>query len=300
MKKIINKILVGLGICVISLVLLGTYLNLTSKTYAQSELSKLTINLATQKNTYVQLEPIQFNLTLRNETDRSIEWKGLLMIGSDIDFLIKSVSGNEIRVEGRKMFFGSVISIPSILERGAETESVISIENPEQLEKLFPERGTYQVRVEFKYQKITSENSVQQTILSNPVTITVNTPQGLDLGAYDYIKNTLEPARGGRVTANELRNLQENFIRMFGSSIYAKSEILRLAYSYYHTGENIKALKEFCKVSSDENLYYSKKAQRVVGLLDRKLRPPDLTPLPPDAPIPTQELPCVWVQRQGG
>ena len=296
-KRILNKLFVVALIIAACVIMLEFWSNSNNSIQAQTEASKLTLELSTSKSNYFQLEPVEFNFKLSNSSVEPVKWQGLLILGSDLDFLIKSPGSEENRIEGRKMSIGTVASAPSVIQPGGEFISNAILGSVEEQEKVFPEPGTYQVRVEFNYKEITAEEVKQIKIASNPVTIHISAPQGVNLEAYNYIKNTLEKARSERVSADEMLRLRRNFVNNYRGSVYAKYEILKLALAYRAGGEDLKALRELCKISN-ENFNYSKQVQKTMQLIYVKLSPPDLTPLPPDAPIPQRPHPCVWLQSQ--
>ena len=127
--------------------------------------------------------------------------------------------------------------------------------------------------------------------------MTIDAPEGVNQQAYNYIKNTLERARNERRSTDELLALQENFVNTYGTSVYAKKAILDLASRYVVRGEDLKALRQLCKISGD-NADYSDYVERTVRLIDVKLFPPDLTPLPINVPMPVRPHPCTRLVSQ--
>lgn len=268
-----------------------------AKAQADNESPKLTLELSTPQNSYIQLEPIPLDFKLLNQTNQALTWRGTFMLGEDIDLLVKGDNGQEKRFDGRKFFLGSVISLPRTTQPGAEIKANNLLGDVNLIEFVFPKSGTYQVRVEFRYDKISGQEQQQEKILSNPITLHIKEPQGIDWVAYNYIKNTLEPARERqRVSPEELAQLQQTFINNYSSSVYAKYIVVKLASAYRGLGEDEKALRELCKVS-DEKFYYSKEVERELHRIHIKLHPTVLLPLPENATVPPRPHPCRAVQN---
>ncbi|MGH9948411.1 MAG: hypothetical protein ACRD6X_14620 [Pyrinomonadaceae bacterium] len=287
------------GSFVVGFMLIACFgLGLKRISFAESETSQLTLELSTQKSSYVQLEPVRFGLKLSNPSTQAVKLQGILSTGRDLDFFIQPVGGESKNIEGRKMSIATVISSPILLQPGQEVESAAGIDEVSLFEKAFPGPGAYQVRVKFRYEKIEGDKSSTESVISNPVTVNIEAPKGDDYEAYNYIKNTLEVARDRRVSSEEILVLRQNFVDTFGSSVYAEKEILELAVTYKHLGQDLKAMRELCKLSDEnENTRYFKYVQKSLREIDIKLHPPDMSPLPENATLPVRPHPCSQVHR---
>lgn len=295
LKRILNTMFAAVAVIAACLVAIE-FPSISNTIQAQTEKSKLALELSASKNSYVQLEPVEFNFKLSNKSGEPVKWQGLLMLGSDLDFLVTSPGGEEKRIEGRKMSLTAVASAPSVLEVGGEAKSYAVLGGVEEQENVFSKAGVYQIRIEFRYQETTGGEARQTKIVSNPITINITAPQGIDLEAYNYIKNTLEKARTERASADETAALRQNFVNLYGSSVYAKYEIFKLALAYRAGGEELKSLRELCKISG-ENFAYTRNVQKTTELVYAKLSPPEASPLS-DGSIAQRPEPCVWLQRQ--
>lgn len=256
----------------------------------------LVLALSTLKSSYLQLETVPLTLKLSNQTSEPVKWQGILTLGADMDLLVQPPSGEEKIIEGVTVNIAALASAPITLNPRQEIESKVVIDGVSFFERAFPSPGNYQVRVRFSYEKIDGEKSSRETVLSNPVTINIATPQGVDLRAYNYLQNTLEQARRARVSSEELITLQKNFVETYSGSVYAKRQIWNLAITYKALGEDLKAMRELCKLSND-NTFYSPQVERLLNTIDVKLHPVDLTPLPEDAPIPARPHPCLRLRN---
>jgi hypothetical protein len=255
---------------------------------AQTTTAKLSFEISTPQNKYVQLEPIPFNFKLSNQSNEPIRWRGIPMIGQDIKFIVQDDTGQQVRWEGSGI--GLIGTTFSVIQPGQEVQKKDILNGASVLEKLFSRPGRYQVRAEFRYD-ISPEVNRKETIISNPVTINVVEPQGNDRQAYNYIKQVIDPARYRERTANELQQLEQNFLDTYGNSVYAKYMAVELASGYKASGDNAKAKKELCKIHN-VNFYYSEQVRRAIWEIDAKLNPRVLVDLPEDAQIPLVPHPC--------
>jgi hypothetical protein len=263
--------------------------------YAQTAESNLIVRLSIAKETYLQLEPVPLTFKVSNPTSQTVKWQGVFTFGSDMDLIVQPVGGEEKIIEGRSINTAALASAPISMQPGQEIASGAVIDGVNFFEKTFPSPGVYKVRVKFRYEKIDGDDFKKETVLSNPVTITVTAPQGSDFVAYNYLKNTLEKARRERASTEELIALQRNFVDSYGATVYGKNQIWKLALTYRSLGEDLKAARELCKIAND-NTYCSKQVQQALYSIDIKLHPPDLRPLPEDAPLPVRPHPCSRLQ----
>ncbi|MBA3634402.1 MAG: hypothetical protein H0W58_16580 [Acidobacteria bacterium] len=294
----LKKLKTSLLVAIIISVLFGMFIGFTqiypASTQAQTENPKLTLEVSTPQSSYLQLEPIPFQFNLSNQTNQPITWKGILLLfGGNVDLLIQEQNGSESRFAGSKYAVG-LSKIPETLNPGQSRQVTDLFRGVKEFEAAFPRPGNYQVRVEFTYKDVSDEQK-RVTILSNPVSINIREPQNFNRQAYDYIKGPLQT----RLTQNNVEataQVQQDFVNNYGSTVYAKYVIFDLARTYQFLGEDLKALRELCKISG-ENFYYSKQVERTLRLIDVKLHPLDLTPLPENVPTPVRPHPCARVQN---
>lgn len=277
-----------LAICIV--LVAGIQLKQAHKVAAQSDTAKLAFDLATLQNNYALLEPIPFQFKLANRTNTSIKWRGLLMFGSNLDLLIRYENGEEFRWEGQNRSLGSPITGFLTIQPGQEIQRKDMLGGSQILEKVFSRPGKYEVRAEFRYDK-NSQNSQRETIISNSVTINIVEPNGVDLQAYNYIKQIIEPARYRERSSNELLQLQQNFLDNYENSVYAKYIAVEIASGYKALGENAKAKRELCKIHN-VNFYFSEQVRRNIWEIDAKLNPRALVELPENAKVPLIPHPC--------
>lgn len=259
---------------------------------AQNELSKLSMEISTTKDSYLQAEPISINVKLSNQTNQPISWRGFLGVGPNFNFLVRDTDGAKPPWEGWKIPVG-IYSILKTMPTGEQTQQDVLLDYS-LAQVLFPRPGRYDLQVEFVY-KTDSEGREQVKILSNSISITVNEPQGNDLQAYEYIKGPLELVRR-QPNVRALAQTEQEFVDRYRNSVYAKYIIFLLANTYQTLGEDEKAFRELCKISG-ENFYYSKDIQNKVYEINEKLRPTVMLPLPENAPLPVRPHPCTVLQK---
>lgn len=282
-----TKIIVLIG-TIIGVIYVGLVSDLQQNN-AQTGSGKLTLEISTAKTDYLLVEPISLNLYLSNRTAQPISWKGLLMIGPDINFVSRNATGDEIRFEGNKYvtgLFGS--SVKSTLA-GEQTSQEILLDR-HLAEVLFPNPGQYTLQVEFLY-RLDAEGRQPIKITSNSLSLNVNAPTGINREAYDYIKGPLEEVNG-KSDVRAIVQSEEEFLNRFRNTVYAKYISVSLARTYQTLGQNEKALRELCKISN-ENFYYSKEIQKKVFEIDSVIRPVTLSPLPENVPAPKLQNPCL-------
>lgn len=259
---------------------------------AQSQ-AQLTLMINTSQNKYVQLEPVPLNFRLLNQSTIPITWNGIPMLGGrDIDILARTTNGNEVRWSGKRNNIDGVVDTEVMQpEKSKETNNLI---DEEIADKLFPQPGRYQVRVEFNYLDLSNGQQQNITIVSNSILIDIDEARGNNRRAYDYLKQIYKPANnGGNIT--EIIRLQKYFTDNFSNSVYWTYLTYKLANTYLLVGDYEKAEHEFLKIS-EIDFYYSKQVEKKFELLSRKLgrdrRNPDrLRATPVNAPVAPRPMP---------
>ena len=255
---------------------------------AQSQ-KMLTLVVTTPERKYLKLEPILFTYKLLNQNNVPISWSGIPMFGRDINLLIRKDNGDEIRQ--RQNYPGLPIYSMEIIPPGKSKEAPDLI-GADITEQLFPQTGHYQVRVEFSYTDFSDGQRQDVTIISNPITVKIDEPQGVNRRAYDYIKNTLEPV-SHKDDMEERIKTYKYFVDNFRNTVYWKYKVYELGYLYSEMKDYEKAEEAFFEIS-DIDFYYSKKVEKHLWELSGKLkrpsprskRPLDLSNMPVARPLP--------------
>lgn len=289
LNKTIKLLLLGLMGLAFGVVSAFWSKQITSNTVkAQSEIPKLSLEISNSKDNYLRAEPVLLNIKLSNQTDQPISWRGLLGVGSNINFVIQDINGKKSRWEGNKYAEGSFYSILKVMHQQEEIQQPLFL-NKDLVETLFSTPGQYTLQVEFVY-NTDSETAQRTAIFSNSIIINILEPKGIDRQAYLYLKETLDPTLS-KSNTRELAQVQQEFVDKFRGSIYAKYIIVDLAATYQTLGEDEKALRELCKISG-ENFYFSKSVVNALNRIDAKLHPVVLTPLPENVPAPPYQNHC--------
>jgi hypothetical protein len=254
---------------------------------AQSETPKLTLEVSTLQNSYLQLEPIHFKFKLSNRTNVPIKWGASLSL-REMHFSVRGENENIRRWEIRKYYLhGSLNGLIDMLP-GDEVEAEDLLDG-KLAEMMFSRPGRYEVQVEYIYDIYVPQRE-QIKFTANPIIIDIREPQGINRQAYDYLKGPYETARR-KSDSTPLQGLRQNFVDNFSNSVYAKYMIFELG-SIYRGLENAKAVRELCKIYN-LNFYHSKRVKTMLLEINAKLYPMILNPnLPPNTPLPLIPHPC--------
>ena len=285
---------------IITLTIFGVIIGITqihsTVVQSQSEYPKLTLEISTPKSSYLQLEPIPLRFDLVNRTSQSISWKGaLLLFGGNTNLIIQGGGNSENRFIGSK-YIGSPQTTPITLSPGQSIKRSGLFAGIKEFDSFFPRPGNYQVRAEFTYIDTSSDEQERVTIVSNPVSISIQEPQGFNRQSYQAFRN-LSQTEFSQNNVVAKAQAQQDFVNNYRGTVYAKYVILDLARRYQFLREDAKALRELCKISSDEGFYYAEEVQRILYQADAKLNPPDMRELPPEVPMPVRQHPCLRLQN---
>lgn len=288
---------VGLVLCIISVFAISTLFfrhgsSLWHKTYAQNQ-NRLTLEISTSKVEYLQLEPIPLTLKLSNQTNNPINWNGNLDFGENIEFLVKPINSNEIRVKNRSVET-PIMNTKTILPDKEIVKQ--NLMDGESAERLLRQPGQYQMKIEFNYIDFSNSERQNVTITSNPIIIIIAAPNGNNLQAYNYLKQVYEPVNNGG-DINEIISKRKYFADNFESSIYWKYLTFRLAKTYLLINKYAEAEQEFYRIS-DLDFFYDKEIAEQLQSLSRKLGRPiprskrslNLNNVPVAVPIPVPTI----------
>lgn len=288
------KIFVLIGLIVIGCGVAIWYEHTRVNVATAQNQTMLTLEVSTVQNSYLQREPIPVNLKLSNRTTVPIKWNGFLHIGPDINLVSRSETGVEVRWTGKTLNLDAPFMNTAIMQpNGTKEEKNIIDENL--AEKLFPQPGRYQMKIEFIYSNYTYGQEQIETVASNPITIEITEPHGVNRKAYDYLKNTYEPTKK-RGNVREIVGVEQYFVDNFPNSTYWKYITYKLANTYPVIGELEKAEREFLKIT-DLEFYYTEQVEEQFNKLVKKLgrdkrNPKQLQsgsqpPIPRPIPAPT-------------
>jgi len=228
----------------------------------ESDFSNLTLEINTQRKEFTQFEPIFIDLKLSNNTTKPI--LGHTVLDFRYSPIQVTLSHKGVKNKVSKLSFerglSEIIIKPKEIAVGETHQSTqaISIE----LEKLFFEAGQYQIQVSV----YDTKGSLH--IESNILSITINKAKGVNLLAYNYIKDrNLDLSQLFNIisvpqdedTIETLRNLVINY----KDSVYADYANCWLAIHYFFENDYQTAIqllepleKKHNLVCSDKVLYY--------------------------------------------
>lgn len=253
-------------------------------------MTELTLRITTRQGVeYLPLEPVVVDLTLSNPTSSTTSWQGFLAVGRDVNFQSRDTSGQVRRWEGRQ-YIGLIKSLPVAMSPGEEVKRQILLDR-HLSSLLFPRSGRYELKVEFTYKTRDEEQRREVQISSNPISVDIKEPSGIDRLAYDYLRGPLEEV-STQPDVRLLAQKRQEFVDRFGNSGYAKYVIFQLANTYQTLGENQKAARELCKLTG-QKFYYSNAVEKKAYELEAKLRPYVMVELAEDAPLPPRPHPCL-------
>ncbi|MGH9945910.1 MAG: hypothetical protein ACRD6X_01775 [Pyrinomonadaceae bacterium] len=251
--------------------------------------TNLTFEVVLSKSEYIKMEPVPFEFKVVNKSAEPVNWSALVAIGPSTNLFVKNENGFETKWEGRKLLTILLATSPMRLDPGREYTNTTFLQMGT-VERVFPKAGKYEVRFELLYNKYTPDLQ-RETIMSNPVAITIVEPKGADLQAYSFLNEEIKPAQALSKDDETLR-LKQTFVDRFPDSAYTRYLVFELASVYQALGQDQKAVRELCKLSN-ENFYFSDRVQRQLLEIDEKLHPTVMTPLSENDPIPSKPNPCL-------
>lgn len=257
---------------------------------AQTGLAQLSLELSKSQDNHLRAEPISFTLKLSNQTNQPISWRGNLGGVSHINLLATNADGVETRFEGKNYVTPYTYVVKRVMQPGEQVQESWLLET-ELLDRFFLNAGLYSFRVEFEYDRgVPGEPKTK--ITSNPISVNVLQPQGINLQAYQYIRENFS-ASSHQLNTHAIAELRQGFVNRFRNTVYAKYIIVKLGANYEVLGEDAKAVRELCKISG-ENFHHSERVERTVRAIGARLYPINWN-LPPSAPPPIVRHPCTGI-----
>lgn len=183
---------------------------------------ELTFKMSTAKTKFVHLEPITITLRLSNDTDKPMRDNiGLSFIHAPMVIYVTH-NGERKPIQDLSRMRVTKGGIEKNINPGDKYEmtDILMLD----LEKTFPEPGTYQLQTEL-YSRIK-----KKAVMSNIVTIDITKPVYQDLEAYNYIKQNTKPDQFFDLWSGERnRDILVNFVARFRDTVYGDHLALRLA-----------------------------------------------------------------------
>src|SRR5918911_3581598 len=161
--------------------------------------SKLTLEIATPKEAFAQIEPIPIVLTISNKTSRPIRGHTALdFSGNHVEVLVRRDYGEVYKVKQLSLLIEDIVATPRKLKPGEHYQStqILTLD----LENIFPYPSSYQIQVLFY------NDDRKEKVKSNVLNIRIEQPEGINLQAIEYIKSKGNPAiffTGSGLVGNE-------------------------------------------------------------------------------------------------
>lgn len=235
------------------------------------EFQKFTLTLATPKKKYVELQPIPIVITLRNETETTLEGHDALAF--DSGYLKLSVDTGDGPHEIRQLSLArsNVIAAPREFKPGEEV--MLTDRLNFKLNEVFPQPGTYKVQA----QLMSSDR--KETVSSKPLEIEIVEPVGLDAQALEFIRNYGNPPfffTGAQVLKNyEKFRVLENFVAVYGQSAYADDASFLLGQVQFAKREYQRARPHFEKLSKKSDYAFAGEASEYLKRIEREEKKKD-------------------------
>jgi|GEM_PF-3594613 len=223
--------------------------------------------LETPQARYLELQPIPFVITLKNDTQTPIVGHNVLEFGASFLHLYidRSDGLQEIRVS---MLTLDVYAEPRVFKPGEQIKKTAGLNF--RLNTVFPKPGTYRLHVRLR--SLDGKDSVS----SKPMELEIVQPDGLDAQALQFIRDHSEPAyffTGIRAVKNpEQLQVLENFVAVYGESSYGDDASLALGEVQFAIRDYQKARTTLEKLSKKSNYAFATTVAEYLRLIEQKTR----------------------------
>lgn len=224
---------------------------------AQGNESPLTFGLSSTKTQYLQNEPIPVKMSLSNQTAEAISLMGLFAIGQNINIVSHNVRGEEFRFQGDKYILCIALRLWAMTPGKQIGHEFLLPQDVSNI--LFPRPGRYDLRFQFVYATTDEIGGPRSTASSNPISVNIIEPTGIDRAADEYIRNVINPASSER-DRTILKRARQYFSTHFGQSVYAAFNTYELARILEELGEDRAAEDAYYSIS-DVDFFYSKEVE---------------------------------------
>lgn len=146
----------------------------------------LTFAVTTPKKRYVQLQPVPLFLTLSNQTDRVLKGHSALEFFANHIRVWTRAEGAEWREIDQLSLRKVLIFVKPRAMKPGDKFTATQVLNL-RIEKIFPQPGTYELKA------LLMSGDARQTVVSRPITVRIEAPEGADLEAYNFLHAHTEP-----------------------------------------------------------------------------------------------------------
>ncbi len=227
----------------------------------------LTLEIALPEQTLLSLQPIPIVIKQSNKTNQPAMGYGKISFGlTPIRLYAKKNGSNEKVFLGNQSpistlaFFTNVQIAPG---KGSETKGLITIG----LNKYFPEPGIYEIQAALR------NDDGTQSIESNKVTIEIQKPTGLNLAAYNLIKNSsLQDFMFSGIKFNRAKDILETLNLIHPNTPYAKNSSFLLGETHFELRQYPQALTNLIRLENDSNFIFAEKVKNYLTEIRRLLQ----------------------------
>ena len=235
----------------------------------KSDFSDLTLEIATAKEEFNQLEPIPLALTLSNKTDETITASTALNFDYHFLTLFVRLPGGERQMIERLSMLQKFVGVGSGKIKPSQTTQLKQLVDIE-LDKIFPYPGEYQLQAELM------DGDSKKVIKSNHLRIRIMEPQGLDRQAFDFIKKNGNPSYflNGyeRVVDKKPLSILEEFVSRFGETAYGDYATFQLGEVYFYGKDYEKAIKHLEKLANKPDFVFSERVKEYLSRGKEKVK----------------------------
>ena len=223
-------------------------------TPVQGSFSDLTLEISSPKQKLVQFEPMALILTLSNKTSSPIAARTSIDLSAGfVELFTIRKNGEPVKIQNLSPIAGLVIVRPGIIRSGEshQTKELLTLD----LDKVFPQPGTYQI------QAVLRNGEGKQQVKSNLLTIHVLEPTGLDIQAFDYLKNRTNPSyffSGLELDKTQVQMVE--FVSNFRDSSYGDYVAFMLGEFYLVRKDYTRAIEQLNGVSKKPDFVYGDRA----------------------------------------
>ena len=235
-------------------------------TPVQGSFADLTLEIASPKQKFVQLEPIALILTLSNKTRFPVVARTSLDFAAGfLQLFAIRENGELIQIQNLSPLAHVVVVRPGTIQSGQsyQTKELLTLD----LDKVFPQPGTYQI------QAVLRNGEGEQQVKSNLLTIQVLEPTGVDVQAFDYLKNRTNPSYFfSGLELDQTQAQMVTFVSNFRDSSYGEYAAFILGEFYFVRKDYTRAIEQLDDVTKkrdfvygDRVLYYLVEANAKLG-----------------------------------
>ena len=226
--------------------------------------SRLTLEAATTKQRFVRLEPMPLILTLDNRTTVPIRAQTTLLFDAHLIHLFVEDSNGlrrEIELSAASAFFGAESRVMKPGEQRREKQLMAL-----GLDKAFPQAGSYKIEAELH------DGNSEEVVKSNQVVIQIIEPQGLDIEAFNFIREKATPSNFFYGVTRSTPATVEEFVSKYGKSTYGDYAAFLLGQFYFSRDEYEKAAVKLKQVAGKAGFAFSAEATEYLAQTNMRLR----------------------------